>query len=85
MGGAKSSTFYFQVNKLITLVYLTSLLKDTAVYEPFFIDIINNEISEQHARILALMSKCYGGLFITGKIALKYIEFLKDKRFVEEF
>jgi hypothetical protein len=42
------------------LVSLASPLKDTAVYEPFFIDIINNEISEQHARILALMFKLGG-------------------------
>ena len=37
------------------------------------------------ARNLALMAKCYAGLFIAGKIALKEIEFIKDKRFMEEF
>jgi glucokinase len=37
------------------------------------------------AKNLALMSKCYSGLFIAGKIALKEIEFIKDKAFMEEF
>ncbi|MBR9705797.1 hypothetical protein GOV14_02060 [Candidatus Pacearchaeota archaeon] len=37
------------------------------------------------ARNLALMSKCYAGLFIVGKIALKELEFIKDKKFMQEF
>jgi hypothetical protein len=37
-----------------------SPLKDTAIFEPFFMDIINNEINEQHARILALMFRLGG-------------------------
>lgn len=37
------------------------------------------------ARYLALISECYSGLFITGRIALKNIERLKDKSFMEEF
>ena len=41
------------------MVYLASPLKDTAVYEPFFMD-HDNEINEQHARILALMFKLGG-------------------------
>ena len=42
------------------MVNLSSPLKDTAVYEPFFIDLFSNEISEQHARILVLMFKLGG-------------------------
>lgn len=42
------------------MVNLMSPSKDTAVYEPFFIDILNNEISEQHAPILALMFRLGG-------------------------
>lgn len=42
------------------MVILSSPLKDTAVFEPFFMDIFNNEINEQHARILALMFKLGG-------------------------
>ena len=42
------------------MVSVSSSLKDTAVYEPFFIDILSNEISEQHARILVLMFKLGG-------------------------
>lgn len=37
------------------------------------------------ARNLALMSKCYAGLFIAGRIAMKDIEFLKDRAFMKEF
>ena len=37
------------------------------------------------AKNLALMSKCYGGLFIAGNISLKNIEFLKDRKFMQEF
>ncbi|MHA1944534.1 MAG: MarR family transcriptional regulator [Candidatus Hodarchaeales archaeon] len=42
------------------MVSLLSPLKDTAAYEPFFMDILNNNIGEQHARILALMFKLGG-------------------------
>jgi len=42
------------------MVNLSSPLKDTAVYEPFFMDILSNKINEQHARILALMFKLGG-------------------------
>ena len=42
------------------MVSVSSSLKDTAVYEPFFVDILSNEISEQHARILVLMFKLGG-------------------------
>ncbi|PWI47169.1 hypothetical protein CEE45_13210 [Candidatus Heimdallarchaeota archaeon B3_Heim] len=42
------------------MVDLSTSLKGTAGYEPFFMDILGNEVSEQHARILALMFKLGG-------------------------
>jgi glucokinase len=37
------------------------------------------------AKNLALISACYSGLFITGRIALKNIERFKEKSFIQEF
>ena len=37
------------------------------------------------ARTLALISECYAGLFIAGRIALKHIDKFQDKSFMEEF
>jgi glucokinase len=37
------------------------------------------------AKNIALLSACYSGLFITGRIALKNIERFKEKSFIEEF
>ncbi len=37
------------------------------------------------ARTLALISECYSGLFITGRIAQKHIDKIKNKNFMIEF
>ncbi|MBN2052474.1 glucokinase [Candidatus Woesearchaeota archaeon] len=37
------------------------------------------------AKNLALVSECYGGLFLDGKIVLKKLAAFKDSRFIDEF
>ncbi len=42
------------------MLSLSSPLKDTIEFEPLFIDLIGDELTEQHARILALLFKLGG-------------------------